>query len=270
MRGFLAYLNSWRLWRLQIGVAGNRFRPPTLDRLIALVLFRLGLMGAEEFTLFNSLLRPGMTVVDIGANQGVFTLFCADRVGATGAVIAFEPDPEMFSTLQANAKASAKAWIELHNLALGSEDGQLSFQISRLNRGDNRLLPTRQPSDTGNLSIRVVTLDQMLKGRTVDLIKMDVQGWEGAVLRGMKGVLGSDNPPWIHLEICPHILEKAGSSFEQIHDCLRDHGYSLFQANRQLAPLDLQRIARLKGALGYANALAVPSQRLLHSVSTRL
>src|SRR5262245_52985815 len=186
MMRFLAQLNSWRLWRLPVAVTGNRFRPPTLDRLIALVLFRLGLMGREEFDLFGSLLRPGMAVVDVAANRGVVTLCYADLVGSTAAVMAFEPDPEMFATLDANAKASAKTWVELHNLALGAEEGQLTLHISRLNRGDNRLHQTRPPTTTGDLAIRVVTLDQMLNGRNVDLIKMDVQGWEGAVLRGMR------------------------------------------------------------------------------------
>jgi len=262
---FLVQMNSWRLWRFQVGVAGHRFRPPTLDRLVALALFRLGLMGRDEFALFRSLLRPGMTVVDVGANQGVFTLFCADLVGSTGTVIAFEPDPEMFLTLEANAKASAKTGIELHNLALGSEDGQLTFHISRLNRGDNRLLATRQPSGPNDPTVRVVALDHMLNGRRVDLVKMDVQGWEGAVLRGMKDVLGSASPPWVHLEICPHILAKAGSSFEEIHATFQRYGYALCQANVRQAPLDLRKVAKLKGALGYVNALAVPAQRLGHN-----
>jgi FkbM family methyltransferase len=269
MTRFLVQLNSWRFWRLRVRLGGNCFRPPTLDRLVALVLFRLGFMGREEFALFRWLLRPGMTVVDIGANQGVFTLFCADQVAPTGAVVAFEPDAEMFSALRANVNANAKTWVELQNLALGSEDAQLTFHISRLNRGDNRLAIGR-PSATGDPTVRVVTLDRMLGGRPVDLVKMDVQGWEGAVLRGMKGLLASANPPWVHLEICPYILRKAGSSFEEIHDIFLQHGYALREADVRQAPLDLGRIAKLKGALGYVNALAVPSQRLRHDASARL
>src|SRR5688572_14768172 len=124
----LAQLNSCRIWRFNLRVAGNRFRPPTLDRLMALSLFRLGLMGRQELRLFRSLLRPGMTVVDVGANQGIFTLFCANLVGPTGSVIAFEPDPEMFSTLSNNVKANARHRVELHNLALGSQEGQLTLR----------------------------------------------------------------------------------------------------------------------------------------------
>lgn len=262
MLHLLARLNSARLWRFEISAAGNRFRPPTLDRLIALFLFRLGMMGREEFHLFRSLLRPGMTVADVGANQGVFTLFFADRVGPTGAVLAFEPDSEMFSCLNANARANAKSWVELHNLALGAEEGQLTFNVSRLNRGDNRLVPANQPPAASPSNVRVVTLDQILNGRTVDLIKMDVQGWEGAALRGMKRLLASPNPPWIHLEVCPHILHMAGSSFGEIRDLLQHYGYTLFQADTRQLPLDFQKVAKLKGALGYTNVLAVPPQRL--------
>ena len=80
-------------------------------------------MGRQEFHLFRGILRPGMTVLDIGANQGVFTLYCADRVGSTGKVIAFEPDREMFSALEANVKANGKTWVELHHLAVGAGGG---------------------------------------------------------------------------------------------------------------------------------------------------
>lgn len=270
MLALLARLNSSRLWRFEISVADNRFRPPTLDRLVALVLFRLGIMGREEFLLFRSLLRPGMTVADVGANQGVFTLFFANQVGPTGAVMAFEPDPEMFSCLNANARASAKPWVELHNLALGAEEGQMTFNVSRLNRGDNRLVPVNQPPATSSASVRVVTLDQILNGRPVDLIKMDVQGWESAALRGMKRLLAAPNPPLIHLEICPHILRMAGSSFEEIRDLLQQYAYALFEADTRQTPLDLRKVANLKGALGYTNALAVPPQRLRQLLNARV
>src|SRR6266496_3929317 len=133
MLSVLAQLNSCRFWRLGINLRGNRFRPPTLDRLVALMLFRLGLMGRGEFKLFDSLLRTGMTVLDIGANQGVFALYCADKVGPTGRVIAFEPDPEMFSALEGNVKASGKKWVQIHNLAVGAEEGELNLQVSRVN-----------------------------------------------------------------------------------------------------------------------------------------
>ena len=263
----LAQLNSCRIWRFPLRVAGNRFQPPTLDRLAALSLFRLGLMGRQEFRLFRSLLRPGMTVVDVGANQGVFTLFCADLVGPTGSVITFEPDPEMFSTLSNNAKANARHWVELHNLALGSQEGQLTLQISRLNRGDNRLIPSTQPSTGRQTIVHVATLDQVLNGRKVDLVKMDVQGWECAVLKGMNELLASPNPPWIHLEACPHLLREAGSSFEEVHAILNQHGYSLRQADARQDTLDLNRIAKLEGILRYANVLAVPSRAARDAVS---
>jgi FkbM family methyltransferase len=254
----LARLNACRLWRFSVRVAGHRFRPPTLDRLVALALFRAGLMGRQEFRLFRSLLRPGMTVVDIGANQGVFTLFCAAQVGPTGAVIAIEPDPEMFLALEHNAKANAMPWVELHNVALGSEEGQLRLELSRLNRGDNRLMSSSRKGAEDQITVQVTTLDRILGGRKADLIKLDVQGWEGAVLKGMTNLLGSSNPPWIHLEISPQLLKEAGSSFTEIHGILKQHGYSLREAEVRQATLDLQRVAKLEGALSYMNVLAAP------------
>jgi FkbM family methyltransferase len=257
----LAQLNSCRIWRLPLRVAGNRFQPPTLDRLVALSLVRMGLMGRQELRLFRSLLRPGMTVVDVGANQGVFTLFCADLVGPSGSVIAFEPDPEMFSILCNNVKTNARHWVELHNLALGSQEGQLALRISRLNRGDNRLIPSTRQTAVRQVAVPVATLDRVVNGRKVDLVKMDVQGWECAVLKGMTALMASPDPPWIHLEACPHLLREAGASFGEVQTILHQHGYSLREADARHDPLDLDRIARLEGALGYTNVLAVPSAR---------
>ena len=258
MLPLLARLNTSRIWGLKVGVKGNEFRPPTLDRLVALVLFRLGWMGREDFRIFRRLLRLGMTVLDIGANQGVFTLYCADLVGPGGRIIAFEPDPEMFAALRANVKAGGKNWVELHNLAVGSEEGQLSFQASAFNRGDNRLVAATDSADPGAKVVQVVTIDRLLEGRKADFIKMDVQGWEGAALRGMQRLLGGPNAPVILLELCPDVLRRAGSSVEEVAGILHAHGYSLHTADEHGVPLDIQAVASLKGTFGFTDALALP------------
>jgi len=217
-------------------------------------------MGRGEFKLFDSLLRTGMTVLDIGANQGVFALYCADKVGPTGRVIAFEPDPEMFSALEGNVKASGKKWVQIHNLAVGAEEGELNLQVSRVNRGDNRLVRKSQPG-AETTPVRVVTLDGLFLGQKVDLIKMDVQGWEGAVLRGMAGLLASPNHSCILLEIWPEALQRAGSSHGEVIEILQRHGYTLCKPDASLVPLDLGKLSQLKGDFGYRNALAVPPDR---------
>jgi hypothetical protein len=128
-----------------------------------------------------------------------------------------------------------------------------------LNRGDNRL--QAEPSAPGSVKVPVTTLDRILGCRNVDLVKMDVQGWEGAVLKGMNECLMASRPPRIHLEICPYLLTRAGSSFAEVHHLLADHGYELRDGDLRQAPLDLERVRRLRGALGYVNVLAVPTRR---------
>lgn len=260
MLSLLQHLNASRLWQVPVAVRGHRFRPPTLDRLAALLLFRLGLAGREEFELFRSVLRPGMTVADIGANQGVFTLYFADLVGPGGRVVAFEPEPVMFAALEGNLRASGKAWVEPHNLALGAEAGEVTLQISNFNRGNNRLIkgPLQSVADGPTATVRVATLDEVMGGARVDFVKMDVQGWEGAVLRGMSGLLSSPEAPLILLEVYPDGIRKAGDTVEGLFELLPRHGYSLRQADAKRAPLDLERIARLRGTFGFTNALAVP------------
>lgn len=258
MKSLFARFNTLRLWRVPVRVKGNVFRPPTLDRLVALALFRAGLMGGEDFRMFRKLLRPGMTIVDIGANQGVFTLHCADLVGPTGRVIAFEPDPEMFAALQANVQASDKSWVDLHNLAVGAVEGRLTFQASAFNRGDNRLVAGSVPAQAGATVVQVITLDRMVEGRKVDFIKMDVQGWEAGVLRGMKRLLSGPDAPVILLELCPDVLKRAGSSVAEVTGILLEHGYSLRMADERQEPLDVEKVARMKGTFGFTDALALP------------
>jgi hypothetical protein len=127
-----------------------------------------------------------------------------------------------------------------------------------LNRGDNRLVPSARQIAGHQAKVRVTTLDRVLGGRKVDFVKMDVQGWEGAVLKGMQELLRQGHRPWIHLEICPHLLEAAGSSLGEIDEFLREHGCCLRQADTRQGTFDLQKAAELRGALGFTNALAVP------------
>jgi hypothetical protein len=72
-------LNEHWIWKRQLRVFGHLFRAPTFDRLATLWMHKLGILGHEETDLLRQLLRPGMTILDVGANQGLYTLLVADR-----------------------------------------------------------------------------------------------------------------------------------------------------------------------------------------------
>src|SRR5580698_569946 len=99
--------NLLSIWRREMKVWGYRVTPPSLDRLTCLVLHRLGLMGKGEKAAFGRWIRPGMTVVDVGANQGLYALLFSGLVGPSGSVVAFELEPDMFASLKLNCQANS-------------------------------------------------------------------------------------------------------------------------------------------------------------------
>src|ERR1700747_1068829 len=94
-------LNENRLWKKQVRVFGHLFRAPTLDRLATLWMHKLGVLGREEALVVRQLLRPGMTIIAAGANQGLSTLLIANLVHP-GKVFAFEPQPILYQQLVSN------------------------------------------------------------------------------------------------------------------------------------------------------------------------
>jgi FkbM family methyltransferase len=169
--------------------------------------------GVYEFfcaELFRTLVRPGMTVVDAGANIGQYTLFAAKRVGRAGTVLSFEPNPRTFAALQKNVAANGlEDIVRLFGSALSDVEGDFPLYVSpqEFNSGMASLRPyDAHPSpeiralaaaDPAIVTVRCRRLDDVLEdtGITrIDVIKADVEGAELAVLAGGAGVIDSAHP----------------------------------------------------------------------------
>jgi FkbM family methyltransferase len=208
---FLVWFNLLPLWKRQVRVWGSELRAVSFDRLLYLYLHRIGWMGLEERTFLNQKVRPGMHVIDIGANLGLYALLCSRLVGQSGTVVAFEPDPDLFEALETNCRANSATNVELCNLAAASRSGSMWLARSLVNAGDNRIAQLELESKlTRRVAVRSATVDEIVDGRPVDFIKIDVQGWESEVLSGMKRVLTCNPAVQIHLEYWPYGLREAG------------------------------------------------------------
>lgn len=223
----LAGLNLLPVWRQELMVKGARMAAPSLDRLVCLALHRLGWLGKDERTLFQRWIRPGMAVVDVGANLGVYSLLFSKLVGSAGSVIAFEPEPDMFEALAHNCKINRAENIQLANQALGSARGFAMLSRSLVHGGDNRLAPGHSAGISRTVPVRVVTLDEVVGDRRVDFIKIDVQGWEREVFRGMQGVLTNNPNLQIYFEFWPRGLTNAGCDPTELLGYLSDLGFRL-------------------------------------------
>ncbi|MCC6469257.1 MAG: FkbM family methyltransferase [Alphaproteobacteria bacterium] len=210
-------------------------------------------------------LKPGMTMVDVGANIGHYAMVAAFAVGPQGRVVAFEPDDENHAALAANLALNRLGNATAERLALGSAPGRLALHRDRANRGGHSLAAANVLAPAGAQDVAVATLDayaaSSLGGRRVDFIKIDVQGAEAGVLAGAAGVLARDHPV-VLVEFWPHGIRAMGADPMALVERMLALGYRLAVIERErpdhLRALDgVAALARidLSHPQAYANLL---------------
>lgn len=200
-----------------------------------------------ELSVFLELLRPDMTVVDIGANIGMYACSIGRRVGPQGKVFAFEPMPDIFQQLVANVALNAVSNVTTHQLAICDRVGHAQFHVGS---HDSIGSLTRPTGGKGIVEVETITLDDFLQQHgvdRVDAIKIDVEGAESLVLRGMKRLLQTSPRPILLVEHNHPALQASGTSAEQLFASILEYGY--------------QPHAILKGKLVPVTGLIEPSHR---------
>jgi FkbM family methyltransferase len=188
-----------------------------------------------ERHLLASHLSAGSVAVDVGANIGIYSQFFSKCVGPTGFVHSFEPDPTNFLRLRQLLADTPN--VRLNELALSDKTEASSLYASDHLNVDHRSYPTEGESRRV-VNIQAVALDDYFKsGERVDLIKMDIQGYELHALQGAERVI-SDNPQInLLVEFWPYGLRCAGSSEKDLLASLRHKGFRFFLvANGLLTP----------------------------------
>lgn len=171
--------------------------------------------------------RPGDVVADVGAFIGLYTVAIANRVGPTGELFSFEPDESNFEMLKEHVKLNRlDDQVKLIAGAVGSIDGQLDF-IS--NGSESHVSGDSGANGDGNRSrtINCHTLDKVFANRRLDLVKIDVEGYEEMVLRGTAGLLADSarRPRAIFIEVHPYAWPSIGTTSESLLSLLKDNGY---------------------------------------------
>jgi FkbM family methyltransferase len=203
---------------------------------------------------FFGLLDSGMTVVDVGANIGYTALTAAHIVGPSGQVIAFEPHATNYADLTRNLALNPEVSVTAFNLGLARAQGEGSMEepVAR-NPGGFRISST----GTGG-NVQLESLDAVVRRHgvgSVDVLKIDTEGFEHEVLLGAETVLKEDRPT-IFLELSEGLLRHQGSSTIAVLGFLEDRGYLVGEAvtGRMLA-LDED----YEGC--HCDAIAVPTER---------
>ena len=184
------------------------------------------LLDRSERALLRRVVTPGMTVIDVGANIGVYSRFLAGLVGADGKVVAFEPAPDVFRRLQDNVARLSQ--VEPINAAVGSDTGEIVlFESDELNV-DHRVYDMGE--NRRQIRVRCWALDDYIQpAQRVNLVKIDVQGFELRALRGAERVLKSNAGIVVLLEFWPHGLRAAGDQPAALVDYLsKGCGFQLY------------------------------------------
>lgn len=174
-------------------------------------------------------LKCGAVFWDVGAHVGWFSLYAARIVGKDGAVVAFEPSPDVFALLQRNVPPE----VEVVACAVGARNGSASFasqgtssaaslieRVTRINAAHHPGEPIQQAE------VSIMTLDSALESgrRSPDILKIDVEGYELEVLRGARSLLASCKPA-IVAEIHPLQLQLSGGSEAMLFEELEQARY---------------------------------------------
>jgi FkbM family methyltransferase len=151
-----------------------------------------------EYAILPSLISPGDWVIDVGANVGHYTKRFSELVGATGRVIAFEPVPETFALLAANLQALSKANVTLINAAVSDKTNLAGMSIPAFDTGLRNFYQAHL-SNSPDIGLQVLTLslDSLNINNKIALIKIDAEGHEAGVLRGMHEIVLRDKPTLI-------------------------------------------------------------------------
>ena len=176
-----------------------------------------------ERELLKQVLSPGSIVVDAGANIGIYSEFLSRCVGPTGVVHSFEPSPDNFKRLSAATRELPN--IRRTQAAVGERSGNCTLYVSDKLNVDHR---TYQADEHTRRAVptEMVALDDYFKpGQRVDLIKMDIQGYELHALRGAQRVLYENPHINLLLEFWPAGLEQAGVGWEELVEML--HGLNM-------------------------------------------
>jgi len=236
-----------------ISAWGFTMRAATWDRLLNLWLHKLGLMGVAEKNIFEKYIKPGMTVLDVGANQGLYSLLFSRLVTENGKVHAFEPNHLLFESLQDNISLNNAKNIELYNIALGAAETSMRLHSSLINHGDNRL--SSSPKFSACEQVTVKRFDEVLPKVCADFLKIDVQGWERHVFSGMEQLLKNSRNLVILFEFCKKDLDRAKSTPIELLLLLNNLGFSLYQFDSQAA-LSPEEFVKILPYNSYVNILA--------------
>jgi FkbM family methyltransferase len=193
--------------------------------------------------LISQFLPCGGTFLDIGANRGIHTLYACRTLGRAGRVYAFEPNPRTCRVLESHLSMNLIENCEVFNVGLGDEPGELPLNLFEdRHSGTCSFVATAPVMQKCIVPVR--TLDSMADCLNLTkpiLAKIDTEGYELKVLRGMGSILVQENVVVI-CEVTDPWLRKLGSSACELFAMMADHGFKAYRPETHFAGLISEKL----------------------------
>ena len=242
----------------------------TLGNDNSLCLYVCGSFEPNEFAFLDRVLKPGMVFVDVGANDGYYTLFAARRVGTSGRVVAAEPSSRERAHLQRNLGRNGLDNVTVVPAAIGASSGLADLHLAHGVHAGHNTLGSFAHDDVVRASLERVPIEPLdaiiarLSLARVDFVKIDVEGAEARVIAGASTVLSSMRPVLL-LEVNDKALRAQGNCADSLIGTLRGElGYEIFVFSGVTGLLEGAR----EGEPLSANVVAVPRERVAETISS--
>lgn len=201
-------------------------------------LFRTGFHHINEILFLNSFLRPDMVFLDVGANQGEFSIFAASKI-KSGRVLAFEPGSASLTLLKTNKELNHFDHLEIYPYGLSHENAVLPIYTTAQDDtpiGRNEGLSSVYQTDFRSAfveEIEVKVFDEIFYDKLgrIDFLKIDIEGGELYALQGMKKSIQKFRP-WVLIEVGEETISAAGYSTSDLVGFFQELGYSFFEIKR--------------------------------------
>jgi len=223
--------------------------------IVTSVLLAEGDWFESEMEFWRDRLHPGMTVIDVGANVGVYTFSAARQVGPTGKVVAIEPFSGCVRCLQETRRLNQLDWVQVFGAAASDRPGTLRLSIHEASELNEVLADDETPANGQIETVPCITLDDLMTEaqlERVDWLKIDAEGHEMQVLAGGDRLLKQFRPAILYENI-------AGShaSNTAVGEYLMAQGYQLYRYQPYLKNLiPVKSVQDLQFSL---NVIALPS-----------
>jgi FkbM family methyltransferase len=191
---------------------------------------------------FLSLVKPGMTVLDIGASCGYYSLLAAMNVGPYGKVHAFEPNPSHHDNFMKSIEINGFKHVELHKVALTNTNGETTLYVP--GTGGASIYNPGIPG-TVEVKIKTVVFSEYFPKQKVDVIKIDIDGSEPLIMDGLFQLIDSNDEMEIIMEYCPFMWIGSGYQPLPILQKFAERGFSfhIIGYDSTLIPTTVEQLA---------------------------